>query len=230
MRSSIIVLGSINTDLVIRGPRLPRPGETVLGGEFYQAAGGKGANQAVAAARLAQEAVTFIGATGDDALGASARQGLSRENLVCAYLKVVPQQPTGVALILVDERGQNAISVASGANRHLLPQDVEAIPDAVFDSARVLLTSLESPLETVAAALRRSKDNGLVTILNPAPAMREIADRSILTLVDVLTPNEGEAATLAGLKHSDAGDCASWGAAAWYSHKVIAVAWSPNTK
>src|SRR5215469_8639389 len=104
--SSVIVAGSINTDLVIRGPFLPAPGETVLGGEFYQAPGGKGANQAVAAARTARDRVTFIGAVGDDLLGGESRSGLQRENLVCDFVKTVPGVASGVALILVDAEGQ----------------------------------------------------------------------------------------------------------------------------
>src|SRR5580765_5255234 len=111
--SRIIVVGSINTDLVIRGSRLPSPGETVIGGEFYQAAGGKGANQAVAAARAALARVTFIGAVGDDSHGREALGRLRSENLNCDFLKVVLGEASGVALILVDREGQNLISVAS---------------------------------------------------------------------------------------------------------------------
>jgi ribokinase len=196
--SRIIVVGSINADLVIRGPRLPMPGETVIGGEFYQAAGGKGANQAVAAARAAIEPVTFIGAVGDDSLGHAALERFRAENLICDFLKTVPGQPSGVALILVDEAGQNLISVAAGANAHLTVPDVEAIPDDVFSAAKVFLTCLETPLPTVAAALRRAKQAGLLTVLNPAPACREIVEAGLLPLVDVLTPNEGEAALLTG--------------------------------
>jgi ribokinase len=194
--SRIIVVGSINTDLVIRGPRLPGPGETVIGGEYFQAAGGKGANQAVAAARAALEPVTFIGAVGDDDLGRTALKQLRDENLKCDYLKTVPGVPSGVALILVDAKGQNLISVASGANARLTPADIDGIPDTVFASAKVFLTCLETPIETVARGLKRAKQVGLLTILNPAPATRDIVDRDLLELVDVLTPNEGEAALL----------------------------------
>lgn len=195
--SEIIVVGSINTDLVIKGPRLPAPGETILGGEFYQAAGGKGANQAVAAARLALAPVTFVGAVGDDALGREALRGFQSENLICNYLRTVPQSPTGVALILVDAGGQNLISVASGANARLTPADLDAACHAVFPTARVFLTSLEIPLETVARGLKRARQAGLLTVLNPAPASREVLGSDILQWVDVLTPNAGEAALLA---------------------------------
>src|SRR5262245_50957803 len=145
MISRILVVGSINTDLVIRGPKLPRPGETVIGGEFYQASGGKGANQAVAAARAARDPVTFVGAVGDDSLGRAALDHFREENLICEFLKVVPGKPSGVALILVDERGQNLISVAAGANACLTPADIDALPGSVFSTARVFLTCLESP-------------------------------------------------------------------------------------
>jgi len=148
--SRIVVLGSVNTDLVIRGSRLPVPGETVLGGRFYRAQGGKGANQAVAAARAAGEPVTLVAAVGDDAFGREALDNFANENLDCRLLKTVPDQPSGVALILVDAEGENLISVASGANAHLTPGDVDAVPDEVFEAASVFLTCLESPLETVA--------------------------------------------------------------------------------
>ncbi|MSR56453.1 MAG: ribokinase [Planctomycetaceae bacterium] len=204
--SPIIVVGSINTDMVIRGLRLPAPGETVLGGTFFQAAGGKGANQAVAAARAARAPVTFIGAVGDDSLGREALERFRGENLICDYLKTVVGHPSGVALILVDQQGENLISVAAGANSQLLPADLDAVPQAVFSSAKVFLTCLETPLETVAHGLRLAKRAGLVTILNPAPAPVESLPDDLLTLVDVLTPNETEAAQLvqsAGATASD---------------------------
>lgn len=202
--SSIIILGSINTDLVIRASSLPAPGETVLGGEFYRAAGGKGANQAVAAARSGRSPVTFLAAVGDDSFGRESLEGLRRENLDVQFVKVVEKQASGVALILVDERGQNLISVASGANWHLLPADVHDIPSEVWQSASVFVACLESPLETVMAGLRRAKLAGLTTILNPAPANREILFAVGLRLIDVLTPNESEAALLTGREvHSE---------------------------
>lgn len=207
--SQIIVVGSINTDLVIRGPRLPAPGETVIGGEFYQAAGGKGANQAVAAARAALQPVTFVGAVGDDSLGQAALQRFRSENLICDYLTTIAGEPSGVALILVDEAGQNLISVAAGANAHLTAQNLEAIPEEVFSAASVFLTCLETPLPTVAAGLQRARRAGLMTVLNPAPACHEILKAGLLPLVDILTPNEGEAALLAGITTADGGDAAA---------------------
>jgi ribokinase len=196
---SILVLGSINTDLVIRSPRIPVPGETVLGGRYFQSPGGKGANQAVAAARAARSPVTFIAAVGDDDFGRAALDNFARENLDCQFIKTVTDQPSGVALIFVDEAGENAISVASGANWHLLPADVDAIPDSAFTPGGVFLCSLECRVETVVRGLQRARAADMTTILNPAPATLEIADPHILSLVDVLTPNEGEAAMLAGM-------------------------------
>lgn len=208
---SIIVLGSINTDLVIRSPSLPRPGETILGGEFYRAAGGKGANQAVAAARSSREPVTFLAAVGDDSFGHESLAGLQRENLDTRFLKLVPGQPSGVALILVDAGGQNLISVASGANLHLRPNDVHAVPIEVWQNARVFVACLESPLETVMAGLRRAKQNGLTTIINPAPADREILFAVGLRLIDIFTPNETEAAILTGREVRSAEDAEAAG-------------------
>ena len=203
MTAKIIVLGSINTDFVIRGPKLPTPGATVLGGQFYQAHGGKGANQAVAAARLARDPVVFIAAIGDDTLGHQTLSQFARENLDCRFVKTVAGQSSGVALILVDYQGENLISVASGANAHLMPEDVDAVPEEVFRFAKVFLTCLESPLETVARGLARAKAAGLTTILNPAPANPAVCRGEILRNVDVITPNEGEAAALTGLGADD---------------------------
>lgn len=200
---SIVVLGSINTDLVIRSARLPQPGETVLGGRFYQAGGGKGANQAVAATRAGRSPVNFIAAVGDDALGRAALAALRLENLNLEQVKTIAGQPTGVALIMVDEAGQNCISVASGANALLTPADVAALPASLFESASVFLAALESPLATVAAALARAKSAGLTTILNPAPAMPAGDCSELLALTDIITPNEHEAAQLTGLRVSD---------------------------
>lgn len=201
--AQILVLGSANVDLVIRGPRLPAPGETVLGGEFYQAPGGKGANQAVAAARLARGPVVFVAALGDDALGQSSRAGFASENLVLDYVSSVPGQSTGVALIMVNEQGENCISVASGANAYLTPADVDRIPESVFRSGRVFLACLESPLMTVERGLTRARRAGLTTILNPAPANAAVMNRGWLQGVDILTPNEAEAGLLTGIAIHD---------------------------
>ncbi|HVW39236.1 MAG TPA: ribokinase, partial [Pirellulales bacterium] len=198
--SRVVVLGSVNVDLVIRGPRLPRPGETVLGGQFYQAAGGKGANQAVAAARLAREPVTFLACVGDDDYGRQMLANFRRENLVVDHIKTVPDKPTGVALIMVDEHGENLISVASGANLSLSPEDVDALPGSVFAGRGVFLACLESPLDAVRRGLQRAKQGGMTTVLNPAPADRAIVAPAFSQYVDIITPNRGEAALLAGMK------------------------------
>lgn len=192
MSISTLVLGSVNVDLVIHGPRLPGPGETVLGGEFLQASGGKGANQAVAAARAAAGTVAFVGGVGDDPFGTQSREGLTREGLELSGLITFPQTSTGIALILVDAAGQNLISVASGANARLSPDHVDALPDELFAGAKVFLTSLEIPLPTVRRGLERAREQGLITILNPAPADRGILEGNLLSLVDILTPNETE--------------------------------------
>jgi ribokinase len=197
--SSIIVLGSINTDFVVRGPKLPAPGETVLGGTFYEAPGGKGANQAVAAARLAREPVTFIAAVGSDRLGSESLTRLRGENIACDYIQQIDGAASGVALILVDEQGENLISVASGANALLSPGHVDLVPEVQFAAARLFLASLESPLASVGRGLERAKQHGLATVLNPAPATSQAADSALLELVDILTPNEHELATLTGL-------------------------------
>jgi ribokinase len=196
---SVLILGSVNTDLVIRSPRLPRPGETVLGGEFYQAAGGKGANQAVAAARVLGKPgrVVFVGAVGGDEFGKESRRGLLAEGIDCSQLKEVLSAASGIALILVDEHGENLISVASGANAHLLPSDVDALPDSLFQQSKIFLACLESPLQTVERGLMRAKEHGLLTVLNPAPVEDAVAVRKLLPLADLLIPNEHELAALA---------------------------------
>ncbi|MBI1310007.1 ribokinase [bacterium] len=194
----IIVLGSVNVDLVIRSPLLPRAGETVIGGAFYEAAGGKGANQAVAAARASAAPIGFIAAVGSDDFGRRSLKQLRGENILTQHVRMVEGAATGVALIMVDEHGENQISVASGANALLTPDDVAAVADEWFESAKVFVASLESPIETVISGLRRAKEHGLTTVLNPAPACEEIRNPEILKLVDVLTPNETEATFLSG--------------------------------
>lgn len=199
----IIVVGSVNTDLVIRVPRLPRPGETMLGGEFFQAAGGKGANQAVAAARLAREPIAFVAAVGDDAFGRQLLENLRRENLNLDAIKVVAGMSSGVAQIVVDAQGENAIAVASGANAFLSPANIDSLPANFFSGPSVLLTCLETPLDTVVRALERAKRAGLTTVLNPAPAGELVGRTDVLEFVDLLTPNELEAAELAGAQPGD---------------------------
>ncbi len=195
----VLVAGSANTDMVVRVPRIPRPGETVLGGAFAMAAGGKGANQAVAAARAGAR-VTFVARVGDDLFGRQALDGFARDGIETRFVRATPGAATGIALITVDGRGENSISVASGANALLAGADIEAAAEA-FGAADIVLLQLESPLETVAAAARAAKDKGVPVILNPAPA-RELGD-GLLSLVAVLTPNEHEAALLTGIAVRD---------------------------
>lgn len=200
--SRLLVLGSVNTDLVVKVSELPRPGATVIGGTFYQSQGGKGANQAVAATRAGLAPVTLIAAVGDDALGRESLSVLGREKLNLQHVVIKPQVPSGVALIIVDQHGENMIAVASGANALLSPSDVEAIPEAVFRSARVFLTCLEIPRDTVTAGLARARQAGLLTILNPAPVSNEIPHET-LQYVDVITPNETEASRMTGVEVTD---------------------------
>ncbi|MBX9790657.1 MAG: ribokinase [Pirellulales bacterium] len=194
----IVVLGSVNIDLVMHVPRLPSPGETVLGGRFFAVHGGKGANQAVAAARAARSPVAFVAALGADRYGQEALASLELEGLLCGHVRVAPDEATGVALILVDAEAENLIAVASGANELLSTADVDRLPEAWFAPKHVFLTCLESPLTTVHHALVRARLFGLTTVLNPAPAS-EMLPSDVLELVDVLTPNEHEIAALAGM-------------------------------
>jgi len=198
--AQIVVVGSANTDLVVRVPTLPRPGETVTGGTFFSARGGKGANQAVAAVR-AGGSVALIACLGDDPLGDETLAALTAEGIALHAVRRVPHTPSGVALILVDERGENSIAVAPGANALLTPEQV--VPSVEqLSPMDVLVAQLETPLETVLAAARTARRVGARVILNPAPA-RELPDE-LLQLVTVLTPNEAEAARLAEMSNVEA--------------------------
>jgi len=193
---NVLVVGSSNTDMIIRVPHIPKPGETILGDAFSMAAGGKGANQAVAAARAGGR-VRFIARVGDDLFGRQALDGFAHDGIDVRSVLATLGAASGIALITVDVRGENSISVASGANALLSVADVEAAGDA-FAAADIVLLQLESPLETVEAAARAAKGRGIPVILNPAPA-RDLDD-GLLRGVSVLTPNEHEAAMLAGME------------------------------
>ncbi len=195
MGPRIVVVGSSNTDLVVTLPALPKPGETLLGGDLLTAQGGKGANQAVAAARLGA-AVTLVGCVGDDDFGAASLAQYAREGMDTSRMRVVAGTPSGVALIFVGASGENMIAVASGANLRLSAADIEAAAP-VIQAADVLLLQLETPLTTVLSAARLAHAAGVKVILNPAPAQPLAA--SLLALVDVLTPNEREALLVSGL-------------------------------
>jgi ribokinase len=192
----VIVVGSINIDLVVRGVRLPAPGETVSGGVFERHHGGKGANQAVAAARLGAQ-TTFVGAVGGDRFGEEARAALVAEGVDASELLTLEDEASGVALVLVDETGENVIAVAPGANGALSPEAV----GAAFESLRprpgdIVLVSREIRPAVVAAALAGARAGDARTILNPAPA--DYLDRTVLGDVDLLTPNRRELAAIAG--------------------------------
>ncbi len=189
------MLGSSNTDMVVRVERIPAVGETVLGGDLLRAGGGKGANQAVAAARLGAR-VSFIGAVGEDDLGSQTLERLGAEGIDVSRVARIEGVPSGVALILVDSEGRNLIAVAPGANARLAPDAVRCA-GAVIAEAQVLLTQLEVPVETVLEGLRAARSAGVLTVLNPAPALEGLPEE-VLRCVDVLTPNEREAAALVG--------------------------------
>jgi ribokinase len=199
MAAHITVVGSLNMDLIARTPRFPQPGETIIGDEFRTAPGGKGANQAVAAARLGAQ-VSMVGRVGRDAFAESLLNNLAAAGVDHTSVIHDPEAATGVALIAVDDAGQNSIVVASGANARLSPVDVDGA-EAAIAGADALLLQLESPLETVTRAAKVARAHGVSVILNPAPA-RPLPD-ALLALVDVLIPNESETALLTGLPVGD---------------------------
>ena len=190
----ILVVGSLNMDLVVSADRIPVPGETILGRDFNTFPGGKGANQAVAAARQGA-AVTFIGCVGNDSFGGELLNGLKAEGIEIKLVRVCEDAPSGVALITLDVAGQNSIVVVSGANAKLTPRHIREKRD-VFSEADVLLLQLETPLDTVLTAAQEAKERGVLVVLNPAPA--QLLPDELLTLVDVLVPNESETALLTG--------------------------------
>jgi ribokinase len=197
----IVVVGSSNTDMVVKGDRLPSPGETVTGGRFVIAAGGKGANQAVAAARLGAE-VTFVARVGRDMFGDQAIAGYQREGILTDCIVQDADEPTGVALILVDSQGENLISVASGANHALRPTDVQRAAERIR-SADVVVLQLEIPLETVEAAAAMARAAGVPVILDPAPAPAQPLPHELMSLVACIKPNESEAERLTGIRVVD---------------------------
>ncbi len=190
----IIVVGSANTDMVVKVPHLLQPGETLLGSQFVMARGGKGANQAVAARRLGAD-VTFIARLGRDNFGHASADAYREEGIDTAFIAWDDEAPSGVALIMVSDAAENIIAVVPGANGRLSPGDIQAAEQA-FIGANCMLLQLEIPQETVEAAAGLAKAHGVRVILNPAPAVQ--LPRSILDAVDVITPNENEAAILLG--------------------------------
>jgi ribokinase len=208
MAARIAVVGSLNMDLVARSPRIPRPGETIIGGEYRHVPGGKGANQAVAAARLGAE-VAMVGRLGRDAFGDQLRSNLATGGVDTSFVLQDAGIATGVALIVVDDAGQNSIVVAAGANTRLSPADVDAAARAL-GGADVLLLQLEIPLDTAIRAAEVAHRHRVTVILNPAPA--RVLPPHLLSMVDVLIPNESEAALLTGMpvdSQSEAQDAAA---------------------
>ncbi|KAA5541589.1 ribokinase [Adhaeribacter rhizoryzae] len=197
--AKILVVGSSNTDMVIKADKLPAPGETVLGGTFFMNPGGKGANQAVAAARLGGN-VTFVAKVGNDIFGQQALAQFQQEGININYITVDAEQPSGVALINVNAKGENCIAVAPGANGQLMPTDLAAALDSVAADTIVLL-QLEIPLTTVEYVIRKSYEKNVRVILNPAPA--QILPPALFPLLYLITPNETEAELLTGIRVTD---------------------------
>jgi ribokinase len=202
MKPKIVVVGSSNTDMILKLDRIPKPGETILGGEFITAAGGKGANQAVAAAE-AGGAVTLVARVGQDMFGEQAVAGFTEHGINVDYVQF-DKAPSGVALIFVAEDGENSIGVGSGANAKLSPADVHLARPA-FAAADVIVMQLETPLETIEAAADQAEGTGALVILNPAPA--QPLPKKLLQKISVLTPNETEAELLTGIKVTDDDSC-----------------------
>lgn len=191
----IVVIGSSNTDMVIKCEHLPGPGETILGGNFFMNAGGKGANQAVAAARLNGD-ITFIAKVGNDVFGKEAIELFTKENIKTEYIFIDDRNPSGVALITVDDKGENCIAVAQGANGNLLIDDVSVLKH-VLEKADIILVQLEIPIETIEYVATTAEQHNKKLILNPAPACK-LSDE-LLSKVSVITPNEKEASMLSGI-------------------------------
>jgi ribokinase len=194
-RRRIVVVGSSNMDLVVRAPRLPAPGETLAGYDFRTVAGGKGANQAVAAARLGG-AVSFVSCTGNDAFGGALRAGCAADGIDVGGMRAIDGVPTGIAAITVGDDGANTIVLSAGANARLTPDVVDA-SEALIAAAAVLVCQLEIPLDSVRRAMTLAARHCTTVILNPAPAV--LLDRALLSQVDLLVPNETEASLLTGV-------------------------------
>ncbi len=199
MGPKIVVVGSVNMDLIVKLKKLPVVGETVIGGTFKMSPGGKGANQAVAAAKLGAEAY-FIGRIGSDDFGKALMENFKRNGVNAEYVIVDRDAHTGVALIMVDQAGKNLIAVASGANSRCSVEDVDKARDLI-EKASVVLLQLEIPVEVVQHAAFLARRAGAKVILNPAPA--RTLPKSLFELVDVIVPNEVEAEVLTGISVKD---------------------------
>jgi ribokinase len=203
--SQLVVIGSSNTDMIVQVPRIPLPGETILGGQFQTAPGGKGANQAVAAARAGAE-VSLLACVGDDSFGREALAGFATDGIDCENVVIDPTAPSGVAQIFVAADGENSIGVASGANACLTPAHIERAASAIEASSTILL-QLEIPLETVVRAAEIGSAARCRVILNPAPAQALPAE--LYPLLDIISPNETEAELLTGIAVKDEGSAAA---------------------
>ncbi|MBI5372056.1 MAG: ribokinase [Sphingobacteriales bacterium] len=197
-KKQIFVIGSSNTDMVVKSAKLPLPGETILGGTFLMNAGGKGANQAVAAARLGGD-VTLVAKVGNDIFGKQSIEGFKKEGIYTGYVFVDEEAPSGTALIMVNEEGENCIVVAPGANNRLLPADIERVSG--LGDAGIILMQLEIPVETIRAVVKKAKAGHQQVVINPAPA--QPLDDEILEGLFLITPNETEAALLTGIRVED---------------------------
>ena len=193
--AGVLVIGSINMDLVVRSDHMPRPGETIIGSQFVTSPGGKGANQAVAAARLAG-GCTMIGRVGDDVFGRQLIENLDRAGVLTTHVRVTRACASGVAVISVDKSGENAITVVSGANGLVSPDDVTALEE-VIAAAKIIVLQLEIPLPTVCRAIQLARRHGVPVVLDPAPAP-QCGLPDDLFHVDILTPNQTEAELLTG--------------------------------
>ncbi len=195
----LVVLGSVNADHVLRVPHFPRPGETLTGHGYQVVPGGKGANQAVAAARLGA-AVSFIARIGDDAIGHQMKAGFAQDGIDVSAVEQDERLPTGIAIIYVSDEGENSIGISAEANGALSPAMIKR-HEALIANAHTLLLQLEVPLESVFEAARLARTQGTRVVLNPAPAQPLSAD--LLALVDLITPNQTEAELLTGVKVTD---------------------------
>jgi ribokinase len=196
MQAKVVIVGSLNMDLVTRAPRLPKAGETLAGQSFVTVPGGKGANQAVAAARLGAS-VAMIGCVGSDAYGEELRTALLAEGIDCQAVTRIEGESTGVALIVVDDSSQNAIIIVAGGNGHVTPAVVDGL-DTLLSQAEVIICQLEIPMVTVGHVLKRGRALGKTVILNPAPAVGPLP-AEWYAWVDYLIPNESEASALTGV-------------------------------
>ena len=201
MSKKILVVGSTNTDMVVKASHLPRPGESVIGDVFLMNPGGKGANQAVAAVRLGAE-VTFVCKTGNDIFGQQSKQLFANEGIDTRYVISDAEHPSGVALIMVDAQGENSIVVALGANLFLFPADIPDVTDVIGQSDIVLM-QLEIPMETIEFVADVACSKGKTIILNPAPAPAQSLSKNLLQKVSILTPNEIEAGAISGIPVTD---------------------------